>query len=87
MRTKDTTALHLACHYEASADVICFVASKFPAAAREKNYWGCTPLYFACKNGKPVKAVSFLMKFWPDAVDAKDRYNISLIHWAFYMCR
>eukprot|EP00957_Ditylum_brightwellii_P045272 3432234-Ditylum_brightwellii.AAC.1 len=69
------TALHLACEYRASLDVISLLLSSWPDAVKEKNSQEDIPLHVACTHGASLDMISLLLSSWPDG--AKEKTSLS----------
>jgi len=75
-----STALHFACKYGASLDVIHALVSRWPDAAKEKNSRGHTPLHTACRSGASFDVIHALLNNWTDAAKEKNIWGRRPLH-------
>jgi hypothetical protein len=75
-------ALHLACQYVASHDVICFMASIYRPAIRAVDEFGLLPIHLAVTEGAPIEAIHFLLKGYPEGAKLRDNSGMAPLDYA-----
>lgn len=68
MDSKVGLPLHYACKYLCNLQVIHFLITEYPDAARTKNKDGWLPVHHSCARGAPLQTVQYLMTACPSSL-------------------
>jgi hypothetical protein len=75
-------ALHYACRFQASQNVVAALARHYPAGARVQDHRGRMPLHLACISDAPAGVMYALLKAHPAAVSNRDEKGMTPCEYA-----
>jgi hypothetical protein len=82
------TPLHYACYHGVDAQVVQFLLTKYPEAARTTNDHYQSPLHLACAcpSLNTGRVIELLLEVFPGAAQLADQDGMTPLHWACSSC-